>query len=63
MIVNTIRVKDGFMVIGPTLPGGPEQFFRDVSQTTFVIKSCLYNVQTMILDGVVVSPRAHGTIE
>ncbi|GJE99987.1 hypothetical protein PsYK624_162650 [Phanerochaete sordida] len=54
MIVNVIRVRDGFLVIGPRLPGGPEQFFRDVSSSTFVIKSCLYNTQTLILDGVVI---------
>ena len=56
MIVNIIRVRQGFLTVGPRLPGGSEQFFRDVSTSTFVIKSCLYNTQTVILDAVVVSP-------
>lgn len=57
--MNTIRVRDGFLVVGPRLPGGPEQFFEDVSQATFVIKSCLYNTQTLILDAVVVCRHSH----
>ena len=57
MIVNIIRVRQGFLTIGPRLSGGPEQFFRDVSTSTFVIKSCLYNTQTLILDAVVVRYR------
>lgn len=55
MIVNIVRVREGFLTVGPRLPGGSEQFFRDVSSSTFVIKSCLYNTQTLILDAVVVS--------
>ena len=55
MAVNILRLRQGYLSLGPFLPGGPEQFFQDVSQTTFVIKSCLYNAQTLILDGVVVS--------
>lgn len=55
MAVNILRLRQGYLSLGPLLPGGPEQFFQDVSQTTFVIKSCLYNAQTLILDGVVVS--------
>lgn len=55
MIVNIIRICEGFISIGPGLPGGPEQYFEDVAETTFVVKSVLYNLQTLILDGVVVS--------
>lgn len=55
MIVNIIRISEGFVSVGPSLPGGPEQYFQDVAETTFVVKSVLYNVQTLILDGVVVS--------
>ncbi|KIP01643.1 hypothetical protein PHLGIDRAFT_131166 [Phlebiopsis gigantea 11061_1 CR5-6] len=54
MIVNIMRVRQGFLTVGPHLPGGSEQFFGDVSTSTFVIKSCLYNTQTLILDGVVI---------
>lgn len=54
MIVNIVRICQGFLNIGPFLPGGPVGYFNDVSQPTFVIKSCLYNAQTLILDAVVV---------
>ncbi|KAF5319299.1 hypothetical protein D9619_008345 [Psilocybe cf. subviscida] len=54
MIVNIIRISEGFVSVGPSLPGGPEQYFQDVAETTFVVKSVLYNVQTLILDGVVI---------
>ena len=54
MGVNTTRLYQGFLTIGPSLPNGPEEYFGDVSQTTFVVKSCLYNTQTLILDGIVV---------
>ena len=55
MAVNIARVYQGFISVGPFLQGGPETYFADVSQPTFVTKSCLYNAQTLILDGVVVS--------
>ncbi|KAI9066153.1 hypothetical protein FKP32DRAFT_1566382 [Trametes sanguinea] len=54
MGVNIARVYQGFLTVGPTLPGGAEQYFADVSQRTFVTKSCLYCLQTLILDGVVI---------
>lgn len=54
MIVNLVRICQGFLNVGPALPGGPEQYFNNVAEPTFVIKSCLYNVQTLILDAVVV---------
>ncbi|KAI0655014.1 hypothetical protein C8Q70DRAFT_457848 [Cubamyces menziesii] len=54
MGVNIARVYQGFLTIGPGLPGGPEQYFADVSQPTFVTKSALYCLQTLILDGVVI---------
>lgn len=54
MIVNIVRLCDGFLSVGPTLPGGPVQYFNDISQRTFLIKSCLFNTQTLILDAVVV---------
>ena len=54
MGVNTARVYQGFITVGPFLAGGPETY-GDVSTTTFVTKSCVYNAQTLILDAVVVS--------
>ena len=54
MAVNISRVYQGFISKGPFVDGGPEAYFADVSEPTFVIKSCLYNVQTLILDAVVV---------
>ncbi|CDO76396.1 hypothetical protein BN946_scf184937.g10 [Trametes cinnabarina] len=54
MGVNIARVYQGFLTLGPDLPGGAEEYFADVSQTTFVTKSCLYCLQTLILDGIVI---------
>ncbi len=54
MGVNIARIYQGFISKGLAKEGGPEGFFADVSETTFVVKSCLYNTQTLILDAVVV---------
>ncbi|KAI0325767.1 hypothetical protein GY45DRAFT_202969 [Cubamyces sp. BRFM 1775] len=54
MVVNIIRLYLGFINEGPSLSGGPEEFFGDVSRVSFVIKNTLYNAQTLILDGVVI---------
>lgn len=54
MGVNIARVRRGFLTIGPALEGGPEEFFLRVSEITFIVKSVLYNAQTLILDGVMV---------
>ena len=55
MAVNITRIFEGFVTKGPFVPGGPEAWFSVVSDPTFVAKSVLYNVQTLILDAVVVS--------
>ncbi|KAI9058981.1 hypothetical protein FKP32DRAFT_1614473 [Trametes sanguinea] len=54
MAVNITRVFQGFITKGPSLEGGPEAYFAVVSDPTFVTKSVLYNVQTLILDAVVI---------
>ncbi|KAI0668282.1 hypothetical protein C8Q78DRAFT_980264 [Trametes maxima] len=54
MVVNLVRLYEGFVKGGPSLPGGPEEYFGDVSRVSFVLKTTLYNVQTLILDGVVI---------
>jgi len=39
-----------------TEPGGPPVWFADSSKNTFVLKTVLYAVQTILGDSVVVSP-------
>ncbi|KAI0339753.1 hypothetical protein BDW22DRAFT_1361354 [Trametopsis cervina] len=51
MIVNILRICEGFLNIDPTQS---LNFFNSVSEPTFVIKSCLFNAQTLILDAVVI---------
>ncbi|PIL34394.1 hypothetical protein GSI_03169 [Ganoderma sinense ZZ0214-1] len=54
MGLNVARIYEGFVSTGPLLPGGPEQYFDSVSIPTFVIKSCLFNAQSLILDAIVI---------
>jgi len=54
MIVDIVRICNGFINVGPKLPHGPEQYFGAVSQPTFVTKGCLYDAQTLILDAAVI---------
>ncbi|KAA1474547.1 hypothetical protein DENSPDRAFT_781941 [Dentipellis sp. KUC8613] len=54
MCVNILRVCKGFVGIGLTLPGGPVEYFSDVTRISFVTKSCLYNAQTIVFDVVVI---------
>ena len=54
MVNNVIRLREGVLTMGPNEPGGPEAYFANVTERTFVIKSVLYNAQTLILDFAVV---------
>ncbi|KAG2104364.1 uncharacterized protein F5147DRAFT_638384 [Suillus discolor] len=54
MIVDFIRAEQGLVTYRNTFPGGPEAFFADVAQITFLIKSILYTSQTMLGDGIVI---------
>lgn len=54
-IIDVARLIRGFVIVGPYRPGGPWLFFYSVRDYTFIVKGCLYPVQTLILDGVVVS--------
>ncbi|TCD61936.1 hypothetical protein EIP91_007704 [Steccherinum ochraceum] len=54
MITNIVRIVRGFVFIGPKLPGGPEQFFTEIQEPTFIIKGTLHPIQILILDGVVI---------
>ena len=61
MVVNVARLYRGFISKGPALPGGPEEYFAfspSSGDPLFLIKSCLYNTQTVVLDAVVVSLRS-----
>ncbi|KAI0702384.1 hypothetical protein C8T65DRAFT_696910 [Cerioporus squamosus] len=53
--VNIARLYRGFITRGPHLPGGPDQYFAGAADATFLVKSILYDFQTVILDGVVQS--------
>ncbi|KAI0739380.1 hypothetical protein C8Q80DRAFT_178602 [Daedaleopsis nitida] len=54
MGVNVARLYEGFITKGPALPGGPESYFSFGAAATYIVKSCLYNAQTIILDAVVI---------
>lgn len=54
MIVDIIRIEQGLVTYRDTFPGGPQAFFADVSQVTFVIKNIIYTMQTMVGDGMVI---------
>ncbi|KAG2048119.1 hypothetical protein BDR06DRAFT_1013252 [Suillus hirtellus] len=54
MIVDFIRVEQGLVTYRNTFPGGPEAFFADVAQITFMVKNILYTSQTMLGDGIVI---------
>ncbi|KAG1757413.1 hypothetical protein EDB19DRAFT_36257 [Suillus lakei] len=54
MVVVIIRTEDGLVKYRDTFPGGPTAFFADVSQVTFVVKSTIYTLQTLLGDGVVI---------
>jgi hypothetical protein len=56
MIVDVARIEDGLVKYRDTFPGGPPAFFADVAQGTFVVKNVIYVMQTLLGDGVVVSP-------
>ncbi|KAI0750584.1 hypothetical protein BC629DRAFT_1598842 [Irpex lacteus] len=51
MVTNIIRICEGFLNIDPSQSLA---YFETVSETTFIVKSVLYNTQTLILDAVVI---------
>ena len=55
MVTNIVHICQGFLNIGPRLPLGPEQYFGDNSRAPFVIKSCLFDAQTLLFDALMVS--------
>ncbi|EJC99739.1 uncharacterized protein FOMMEDRAFT_160184 [Fomitiporia mediterranea MF3/22] len=54
LIVNIVRVCQGLLNVGPNLPEGPQQYFDDVTQPTFITKIIMSNLQAIILDAVVI---------
>jgi len=55
MAVDIVRIDQGLVKDANTFPGGPNAFFADVAQPTFVIKNAIYTLQTLLGDGVVVN--------
>ena len=54
--MDIYRIEQGLVAQRNTFPGGPPAFFADVTQPTFVMKNIVYTLQTLLGDGVVVSP-------
>ncbi|KAG2356394.1 hypothetical protein BDR07DRAFT_1364233 [Suillus spraguei] len=54
IVVNIIRTGDGLVKYRDTFSGGPEAFFSDVSQVTYLTKNILYVIQTLLADGVLI---------
>jgi hypothetical protein len=46
MVIDIIRLQDGFVKYRDTFPGGPVAFFQDMSQPTFLTKNILFSFQT-----------------
>ncbi|KAG2144640.1 uncharacterized protein EDB93DRAFT_1152400 [Suillus bovinus] len=54
MVIDIIRVEDGLVKYRKTFPGGPAAFFADYTQKTYVVKTTVILMQTLLADGVVV---------
>ncbi|KIJ62435.1 hypothetical protein HYDPIDRAFT_114550 [Hydnomerulius pinastri MD-312] len=54
LAIDIKRLQDGFITYRDTIPGGPEAFFADVKQETFVFKNAVYSIQTLLGDAVVI---------
>ncbi|KAH7926567.1 hypothetical protein BV22DRAFT_341940 [Leucogyrophana mollusca] len=54
MIIDIIWLYEGMVQFRDTFPGGPVMFFSDVAQWGFVYKNLMYNLQTLLGDGVVI---------
>ncbi|KAF8550419.1 hypothetical protein OG21DRAFT_1419724 [Imleria badia] len=53
LVIDIIRVMEGFILLPSTYPGGRISYFSDVSHWTFVAKNYVYAAQTLLGDGVV----------
>ncbi|TCD60726.1 hypothetical protein EIP91_009632 [Steccherinum ochraceum] len=54
LVVNIVRLRNGLLSDGPKHPGGVEGYFADAAEPLYITKGALYNVQTLILDAVVI---------
>lgn len=54
IVVNIIRVQDGLVNYRDTFQGGPEAFFSDVTERTYIVKHMLYVLQTLLADGAMI---------
>lgn len=54
MVIDIIRLNDGLVKYRDTFPGGPVGFFTDIIQKLYATKIAIYNLQTLLADGVVV---------
>ncbi|TCD61735.1 hypothetical protein EIP91_008002 [Steccherinum ochraceum] len=52
--VNIQWIKNGFITLGPKHIDGVEGYFADVSEPAYIVKTSLYNVQTLIFDAAVI---------
>lgn len=57
LVIDIIRIVEGFIYLPAAYPGGRIRYFSEVSQWTFVTKNYVYAAQTLVGDGVVVSLR------
>ncbi|KAG1831965.1 hypothetical protein DFJ58DRAFT_242761 [Suillus subalutaceus] len=54
MVLVIIQVEDGLVKYRDAYPGGPETFFANFRQETFIAKNVIYTLQTLLGDGVVI---------
>lgn len=54
IVINIIYLEDGLVRYRNTFPGGPQAFFAYTPQATFLAKSAIYILQTLVGDGVVI---------
>jgi hypothetical protein len=57
MIVDMVRIENGFVKYRDTFPGGPEAYFSDITQPLFLTKNLILTFQTLVGDGVLVGPK------
>jgi hypothetical protein len=54
MVVDMIRIENGFVTYRDTFPGGPAAYFADINEPLFIAKNSLVVFQTLVGDGVLV---------
>ncbi|KIM81615.1 hypothetical protein PILCRDRAFT_821390 [Piloderma croceum F 1598] len=54
IIFDIIRLEEGLVLQRDTFPGGPQAFFADVAQLTFMSRNSIFVIQTTLGDAVVI---------